>query len=321
MKSKKKGSGEMSKRIIATSLVLVMFAVLLTGCFQKDSSVVAVVDGVEITRGEFRRFIELNLTLYTGEKESDLLDHELEELLEFMVNEQVFYAEALKRGVEISDEDFEKDYVEFKGFLIEGYFNGNNASYNRRINELNITDEELKEISKRNLIITKFIEQLQDEVKITSEMVQEFYDENLEELFTHDEMRKIRHILVSTEVEAKAIQKRLGEGEDFAELAKEFSKDSASAQNGGVMDFTEKKYFVESFGNAAFSIEIGKLSDIIQTTHGFHILEVMEVKPAGVTVLDGELAERIFAYLESEEKRNVVINLLEDLKKDVEIKL
>ncbi|MEM4723704.1 MAG: peptidylprolyl isomerase [Candidatus Hadarchaeum sp.] len=88
-----------------------------------------------------------------------------------------------------------------------------------------------------------------------------------------------RHILVDTEEEAQKVKERLQAGEDFAALAKELSKDTASASEGGDLGWFPRGMMVTEFEEAAFALEPGQTSDIVKTIYGYHIIQLIERDP------------------------------------------
>jgi len=84
---------------------------------------------------------------------------------------------------------------------------------------------------------------------------------------------KCSHILVEKQSQAVAILDRIKQGEKFGKLAKEFSIDSGSAKRDGSLGYFGRGKMVKEFENAAFSLEVGKISEPIKTQYGYHIIK------------------------------------------------
>ena len=84
---------------------------------------------------------------------------------------------------------------------------------------------------------------------------------------------KCSHILVQKQSEAIAILDRISQGEKFGKLAKELSIDSGSAKRDGNLGYFGRGKMVKEFENAAFSLEVGKISEPIKTQYGYHIIK------------------------------------------------
>jgi peptidyl-prolyl cis-trans isomerase C len=101
------------------------------------------------------------------------------------------------------------------------------------------------------------------------------YEEAVKQMGEEQEVRA-RHILVPTENEAKAVLAELNKGTDFAELAKQRSKDPAAAAQGGDLGYFTKEQMVPEFAEVAFKLEKGKLSDPVKSQFGWHIIQVQD---------------------------------------------
>ena len=107
-----------------------------------------------------------------------------------------------------------------------------------------------------------------------------------------EEEVKARHILVETEPEARDIKEKLARGADFAELAKEFSKDPGTKDNGGLLGFFSRGQMVPQFEEAAFSAALNEVSEPVQSRFGWHLILVEEKRQKPLPNFD-EVKERI----------------------------
>lgn len=175
--------------------------------------------------------------------------------------QQLLYRKVLSEKYEVTDEELDKKVNEMK----EQY--GDNFELVLQQNQLK-DEAALRDLLKDQLLIEKAA--LKD-VKVTEEEVKTKYDEYQPEI-------RASHILVEDEAKAKEIKAKLDAGEDFAELAKENSTDPGSAANGGDLDFFGQGAMVPEFEEAAYALEVGEISDPVQSQHGWHIIKVTEKK-------------------------------------------
>jgi len=84
-----------------------------------------------------------------------------------------------------------------------------------------------------------------------------------------------RHILVDTEAEAKAVEELLSQGVDFAEVARKYSKDTGSGQNGGELGWAPPSNYVTEFADAVTTLPIGQISEPVKSQFGYHIIQVV----------------------------------------------
>jgi peptidyl-prolyl cis-trans isomerase C len=127
----------------------------------------------------------------------------------------------------------------------------------------------------------------------------------------------IRHILVKTSDEAKAIIAELEQGKDFGELAKEKSIDIPSAQKGGQLGWITKQQIDSNVGNVVEKLEKGQYTTKpVNSQYGWHIVQVDDIRSVALPAFEG-LKERIRTTLQSQQMQNYV----EGLKKHAEIKI
>jgi peptidyl-prolyl cis-trans isomerase C len=143
-------------------------------------------------------------------------------------------------------------------------------------------------------------------------------DENLHKVY--DEAAKAqppeteihaRHILVPTEAEAQAALKRVKDGEDFAKVAKEVSKDPGS--EGGDLGWFTKDRMVPEFAEAAFKLQDGQISDPVKSQFGWHIIQVEGHRQKSFPPFD-EVKGQIVKYVVQKAQSELIVKLRDGAK-------
>jgi peptidyl-prolyl cis-trans isomerase C len=209
---------------------------------------------------------------------------------------------------------------------------GSEENLNRRLKAEGLTKEDL--LSKWTEAATAEAVAKRDlNVNVTDEDVKKFYDENPAK-FEQPEMVRASHILLSTKDTAtntelpedkKAAKKKLAEdlvkraraGEDFAKLAKEFSEDPGSKDNGGEYTFPHGKMVAE-FDAAAFSLKTNQVSDVVTTEFGFHVIKLLEKMPAKKVEL-AKVSSDIKEYLGQQAMAKQVPDYMAKLKQEASV--
>lgn len=172
------------------------------------------------------------------------------------VLQQMVLVKVLEGSYEASDEELDKRIDSLKDQMGE--------QFDMWMQQQGIEDEdELREQLYPAILQEKaFLE----EVDITDEEIEKEYDSRKTEI-------KAQHILVDDEDTADEVKEKIDDGEDFSELAKEYSTDN-SAENGGDLGYFSRGDMVPGFDEAAFDMDVDEVSDPIQTQHGFHVIKV-----------------------------------------------
>ncbi len=132
------------------------------------------------------------------------------------------------------------------------------------------------------------------------------------EKYSQSEQRRVSHILLTVSdpkedaaVKAKAedVLKRAKSGEDFSALAKQFSQDKASAQQGGDLGWSERKVWVAPFADAAFAMQPGEIRGPVKTQFGYHILKLEGVRPKSEKSFEESRADIEEQYRRNEAER------------------
>jgi peptidyl-prolyl cis-trans isomerase C len=140
---------------------------------------------------------------------------------------------------------------------------------------------------------------------VTEADAKKIFDEKIVEVKPEQEIHA-RHILVGTEAEAKEVAERLKKGEDFAALAKEKSKDPGA--EGGDLGFFTRGQMLKPFEDAAFKLEVGEISEPVQTQFGWHIILVEEKRDQPLPSFD-QVKDAIIAQLVQAKAQQVVTGL------------
>ena len=136
------------------------------------------------------------------------------------------------------------------------------------------------------LIAEKYTNQLTMDIQITRPEIESFFSIYKDSIPSFPKEHEVRHILFEIKPSKKSIEEtksvalsvidKIKNGMSFEEAAKEYSEDTGSKENGGYLGIVSRGTFVKEFEKAAFTLEINKISEPVQTSFGFHIIEVLE---------------------------------------------
>ena len=160
-------------------------------------------------------------------------------------------------------------------------------------------------------------------VEVDEQDLQALYDEQASKYVTPEE-RHARHILISlladaddetttaAREKAESVVARLDDGEDFAVLAGELSDDPGSAANGGDLGFFGRGIMAPEFENAVFELQPGELSKPVKSPFGFHVIELVAIRPEVATPLD-DVRDELTAQLLNAERGDLFYEKSETL--------
>ena len=192
---------------------------------------------------------------------------------------------------------------------------GGEERYRQMLESSGIPYDLMTQELREGLMIQHYLEDIvADDSLITEAEIAEQYEKD----FGDERLASVRHILLRTqgksEEEKAEIRKKMEgllerarSGEDFAALAKEYSEDPGSKMNGGLYENFEKGTMVEPFEDAAFSVPIGEISDIVETSYGYHILKIVDRKKDERSI--EELRPMLISKIKEEKKKSAIENL------------
>ena len=288
--------------IRVTALLTVVL--LLFGC---SSAVVGRVGEEEIKQADVDKRIAV-FKLFSPNFDASAVERA--DIVDQLLDEKIVVVEAYKQGIRVKDEEVEAALAEVKKSL-ETQF-GDEKKTNSALRKFNLTMDDLKEIVENNLKTQQLYTKVTAEVKVTDEEVQKCYQDHLNEFQLPEEV-KASHILVKEGKLAQELRERLEKGEDFAALAKEYSTDQGSRENGGQLGYFPAGKMVPEFDQAAFSTPVGQLSPVTKSQFGYHIIKVEDKKPARTQTLE-EVKSFLAMQLESQKRDQEFWTFFEEIK-------
>lgn len=239
------------------------------------------------------------------------------ELTEQFVSRQLLLQEVRSRSIAVDDEEVTAELERIRGTLPPG------ASLEEALGRAGITMERLNTDIREGLGLRKLIEmQVADVAVASDEEIAAYYAANEAE-FEGDERVRARHILVKCDPTAdetvKSAKRELAEsyrqqlldGKDFAELAKARSE-GPSGVRGGDLGHFGRGQMVPPFDAAAFTQDIDAIGELVETQFGYHIIQVLDRREAGLNTLD-EVRGVIAAKIEDTRKNAVIEAFVKEL--------
>lgn len=240
-------------------------------------------DGKFIGQGDYLRWLQMN-RMRPEEFEEDVRREIIREKMRHLIVDSVVVSpEEVKQEWLSKNQKASIEYVLFDpkevekqvavtDAALEDYFNQNKDKYK--------TSEERK--IKYILIDQAAIAK---NVKISEQELRDYFQNN-----PGEEQVRVSHILFkvpekATDEQTEAIRKKaekvlaeVRKGGNFAELAKKYSEDRASAAKGGELPYSTRQTFVPEFAQVAFALNPGEVSDLVKTSYGFHIIKSLDKK-------------------------------------------
>lgn len=191
----------------------------------------------------------------------------------------------------------ERDLVTLQEFLLELYTEERLAREAQRLGLLDQPEIQAQvRMAQRKILVSAVVDQFKTGLKQPdfTELAQEYYQTHRQE-FTRPEQLQVAHILIKApqcpcedpngekRKQAEALLAELRGGADFGELARQNSDDKTSARQGGILpQLVTRGRLVKPFEDAAFALEPGALSDVVETQYGYHIVKLISRQPETV---------------------------------------
>ncbi len=285
------------------SLILIL-GLGLSGCSEDVQGIVARVNDEDISQDEFDREFKIYRESHVRQLGEDALSEVLSDgrtletfikqnVLDTLIVERLILQDSEIKDINVTDEEVKETIDE----LIDSF--GGELEFEEFLESNAMTREYFTNYTRNDLIFTKHIDDYREDIVIEDQYAQEYFAENKEDL----EVLRASHILLSSEEDGNRILAALKNGEDFEQLAITESKDSGSAINGGDLGPIVRGQYtgVQEFEKAVFELEVGEISDLVETEVGYHIIRLDEKKDTFE-----ELKDEIEILLKNQEYTNYI---------------
>ena len=280
--------------------------------------VIADCNGDTIPKAEFENAVRAVEQRAGGSVPPEKRDEIYRGVLDDLVAYRLLKQEVASRQMTATDAEVEQRITAFKQQM------GSEANFRAALQAQQITEAKLREDAKTDILVNKLLEQeVNQKVLVKPSDISAFYEKNPDR-FQQSESVRAAHILVlvpqgadektraAAKARAEAALKAAKAGQDFAQLARRYSNDS-SAQRGGDLGFIPKGQMVPAFEAAAFALQPGQVSDLVETQFGYHVIKALEKRPARIVPFV-EAAAQIEQFLEQQQRQEKGKALVEQLK-------
>ena len=321
---------------LCAALVLVVAACGGSGAQSVSADSVAVVGDQQITKAQWDALIAQTKRNFLATKRKFPAPGTVDyanlktNATQFLIQGSEYQQEADKLGVKVTDQD-----VNARLDQIKKQYYGNPAGqkqatpaqmekrYQAALKQQGFTDEEVRQGIKLQLLREDVFNKVTKDTKVSDDEIKTYYDKNKQQYATPAQppSRDVRHILVKSKKLADQLYAQLQANPGkFAALAKKYSTDTSSAQNGGRLPpgTAVKGRLVKPFEDVAFSIKTNQISKPVHSQFGWHIIEALGPVKAGTAAKPTPLSqvkEAIRQQLLSSDKQKAMDKWLAGIKK------
>jgi peptidyl-prolyl cis-trans isomerase C len=315
------------RSFFAVFTICILFSIAATAQEKKPAdSKAAEINGVIISRAQFDK--ELNIHLDRVSRQGrQITDEQLatlkKDILEGLIERELLYQASQKAGIKIDDQEVNEQLDGIKKRF------PSEAEFTNALSKMNLTEAEVKSQISRGLAIRKLIDQeITGKIVVTETETRAYYDGNLQQ-FKQPEQVKASHILIKVDSGAtdaqkaearkkiESVQQKVKDGEDFAELARQYSE-GPSKTRGGDLGYFRRGQMVKPFEDTAFAMKTNEVSGIVETRFGYHIIKVYDKKPEQ-TLAYADVKDKLNERMKQEKVEKEANQYIDQLKKEATI--
>ncbi|MGA8534049.1 MAG: peptidylprolyl isomerase [Candidatus Tumulicola sp.] len=279
-----------AQRLIA-GLAALLLGAALAAC--SGGGAVATVNGEPISKSSFEDKLESS----PGARNT----------LQQLVQEALILQYAKNNNITVTDDEITKREDDLKGNFPSG-------SWDEMLKARGLSEDDVRQALREQIILDKALE---NKVTITPAQISAYFDKN-RAAFDKPEQIKARHILVHDLATANKVEAALKSGQNFADVAKQYSTDPGSKDKGGELGLFRRGQMVPAFDKVAFSMTPGQISAPVKSPFGYHIIQVEAVQP-GVKGTLANSSDRIKTMLRQQQEAPLIQPFLQGLQQSAKI--
>jgi len=263
-----------------------------------EQEIIALVNGEELSTTVYQENLSQALYAATAQYQVDWNDPEIQSLLPVLqqqvldeaIDRMLLRQIALQEDITADPEVIEAEVAEVQAQVEESEVFADWAAF--------LTENRLTEESVRRLIADSLLTEGLTELRGVPKEAEQV---------------QASHILVETEETGQEVLDKLDEGEDFADLAAEYSMDPGSKDQGGDLGWFPRGQMVPEFEEAAFELEPDETSDLVQSDYGYHIIRVLAKEEREIDAeLYAQMQQRDFQVWFEDQRAESDIEMLYD---------
>jgi parvulin-like peptidyl-prolyl isomerase len=254
--------------------------------------------------GVYEEYLRDNRVNITTTRSPERLTRMRREAMDLLVEQELIRQAAEAQGIEVAEAEVDAAEAQFRAAFKSP---GERTS---RLESEGYTEDSYRDHLRRMIAASKYLDGIRARVATVSDAELETYYHNNAYRLTLPEQVRVRHILLTwkplgtlddraaVRAQMTPILEETRRGGDFAELARAHSED-ATAQDGGDTGFFYRGRMVPAFEDAAFALQPGEISDLVETPFGVHILKLEERQEARLLPLE-EIREQLRDHVRNE---------------------
>lgn len=338
------------RKFIAAVAVLTL-SVSVMGCkmIEKtpeaiEKTVYATVGDTKITKADFEKDFDSYLRSYYGMsvdqlkqqygddyENNDQIKDQLKQIkqacLQNSINTQLMLEQT---EIQVSDDEINQEVEDNISKLKEQY--SEEGQFEEVLSQYGFTEDSFKETQKKELKAQKVYDAITEDVEVSDDDVQAYYDENKDSQYTQSAGANAAHILIAEKdddgnidfdaslTKAQEVKSKLDAGEDFATLASEYGTDGTKDKGGdlGYVPYNKENYD-QDFLDGFKTLTEGQISDPVKSQFGYHIIKATGLKDSEVKAFD-DVKDQIKTQLLQEKKNQAYQDKLKEWQETLKVK-